>query len=481
MFNTEVLREKILLLAMQGKLVQQKETDGTSGDLLKNIKLERIQQSGNKKIKTLPSITSDQMIFDIPKTWEWVHVGDIFKHSSGKALNSKNTEGHLLSYITTSNLYWNRFVLDDLREMYYKDSELEKCTAHKGDLLVCEGGDIGRAAIWSYEYDIRIQNHIHKLTPYGSVSVKFYYYCFYLYKKLGLIGGKGIALQGLSANALAMLVFPLPPVTEQIRIVEKIEEIFDLLEKIDKSTESYEQEKLKLNQKILEAAIQGKLVEQLVEEGSAEELYNQIQEEKKKLISEKRIKKEKQLAPIIEEDIPFDLPISWKWVRLSDICCIMNGDRGKNYPAKHTLIDKGIPFISALNIQNGTIVKDDKLKCMTQQQYDKLGAGKLIKGDVVLCIRGSLGKHGIYPFNSGAIASSLVILRSFCSELSEYISLYLDSDLFQNEISKYVNGVAQPNLAAKDLASFIIPLPPQKEIIRMIHRCNELRGLGYCR
>ena len=132
------------------------------------------------------------MPFDIPETWEWIRLGTLFQHNTGKALNSSNTKGIKRQYITTSNLYWGYFKIDSLREMLFTNEEMEKCTVNKGDLLVCEGGDIGRAAVWNYDYPICIQNHIHKLHPYYSVNIVFYYYLFYVYKNSGLIGGKGI-------------------------------------------------------------------------------------------------------------------------------------------------------------------------------------------------------------------------------------------------------------------------------------------------
>ena len=179
----------------------------------------------------------------------------------------------------------------------------------------------------------------------------------------------------------------------------------------------------------------------------------------------------------IADEVPFEIPESWEWVRLSHIFSVLNGDRGKNYPAKSTLSSTGIPFISALNLDGSTVVADDRLLCMTEAQYDKLGNGKLIKGDVVVCIRGSLGKHGRYPFDKGAIASSLVILRCHsCEEiLAEFIMLWLDSPLFSFEIKKYDNGTAQPNLAAKSLEQFFVPLPPLNEQYRIIQQIENLQ------
>ena len=118
--------------------------------------------------------------------------------------------------------------------MYYKDSEIEKCSAKKGDLLVCEGGDIGRSAIWSYDYDICLQNHVHRLRPYDNKYTIFVFYIMWYYKSIGLIGGKGIGIQGLSASALKSIIIPLPPLAEQKRIVAKIEEVYAEIDKLKK-------------------------------------------------------------------------------------------------------------------------------------------------------------------------------------------------------------------------------------------------------
>ena len=140
-----------------------------------------------------------------------------------------------MTYITTSNLYWDSFVLDSLKKMNFSDSEIEKCTVRKGDLLVCEGGDIGRAAIWQKNEEIRIQNHIHKLRPYLQLSNRFYYYVFYLWKQIDRIGGRGIGLQGFSSKALHNLLVPLPPIREQIGIVAQVDAIWKMLDSIEKS------------------------------------------------------------------------------------------------------------------------------------------------------------------------------------------------------------------------------------------------------
>ncbi|EIY88196.1 restriction endonuclease subunit S [Bacteroides xylanisolvens] len=216
------VKSKILDLAIQGKLVAQDPSDEPASELLKRInpKAEFACDNGH-----------------YPKGWQYVFLGDIFNHNTGKALNSSNKEGIMKSYLTTSNVYWNEFDFTVIKQMPYRKSELNKCTVTKGDLLVCEGGDIGRSAIWNFDYDICIQNHIHRLRAKGDLCVTFYYYVLVYLKENNLIGGKGIGLLGLSSNALHKINVPLPPLIEQQRIVQKIEELFSSLDDIQKSLE----------------------------------------------------------------------------------------------------------------------------------------------------------------------------------------------------------------------------------------------------
>ncbi len=249
-----------------------------------------------------------------------------------------------------------------------------------------------------------------------------------------------------------------------------------------------------LKNSILLMAVQGKLVPQDPNDEPASVLLERIHAEKERLIKEKKIKREKNPSVIFKgadntpyekigdevrslaDEVPFDIPDSWEWVRLSQIALVLNGDRGKNYPSKEKLVSSGIPFISALNLDGNTVTNDANLLCVTEEQYNLLANGKLEKGDIVVCIRGSLGKHAKYPFEKGAIASSLVILRALCGDeaLSDYIMMWLDSPAFFSEIRKYDNGTAQPNLAAKSLEQFFVPIPPISEQKRILEKLDKL-------
>ena len=245
------LKKSILQEAIQGKLVPQFSEEGTAHELLDQIQQEKqkLVKEGKLKKSTLTNsviyksddnkyyeqidkenkeITED-ILFDLPNKWQWCRIGTIFMHNNGKQLNKGNSKGKLMKYITTSNLYWDGFVLDNLKEMPFENNEIDRCMAVKGDLLVCEGGDVGRSCIWNYDFPIMLQNHIHKLRPYIPLCTKFFYYIFNLYNLAGLIGGKGIGIQGFSSKALHNTLVPLPPLKEQYRIVTQIEKLFEQL------------------------------------------------------------------------------------------------------------------------------------------------------------------------------------------------------------------------------------------------------------
>ena len=220
-------KSKILDLAIHGKLVPQDPNDEPAIELLKRI---------NPKFTPCDNAHDTNQL---PKSWCWATLGNIFQHNTGKALNkSDSLEGTLKPYLTTSNVYWDSFDFTEVKQMYFKDSEIDKCTVQKGDLLVCEGGDIGRAAIWNYDHDICIQNHIHRLRAKGMIDHRLYLYVLMLYKWTDKIHGKGIGLQGLSSGLLDKLIIPVSPYNEQQRIVAKIEELFAVLDEIKESLEA---------------------------------------------------------------------------------------------------------------------------------------------------------------------------------------------------------------------------------------------------
>ena len=243
------LKKSILQYAIQGKLVPQDPNDEPASVLLERIRAEKKAKLGKKfvdsfiykgddncyyeKVKDSVKEISEEIPFEIPESWRWIRVDNLFQHNTGKALNSSNSQGVLHPYITTSNVYWGYFNLEHVKEMAFTKDEFAKCSIVPGDLLVCEGGDVGRAAIWDKDIPMCIQNHIHRLRTYYPVCTAFYYFVFFVYKSIGLIGGKGIGIQGLSSSALGKLIFPLPPLAEQERIIKQVAIILNKLKDED--------------------------------------------------------------------------------------------------------------------------------------------------------------------------------------------------------------------------------------------------------
>ena len=221
--SLKLCKERILDMALSGKLIPQDQDDEPAIELLRKI---------NPSFTPADNRHYENMELSIPETWCWATVGDVFKHNTGKALNSSNRSGIIMDYITTSNLYWDRFDLSTVKQMPFTEAEIEKCTVTIGDLLVCEGGDVGRSAIWNYDYDIRIQNHIHRLRGKDNICVRYFFYVFMIYKQKNYIGGKGVAIQGLSSRDLHNLPIPVPPLKEQYRIAEALDNLIAKMNKI---------------------------------------------------------------------------------------------------------------------------------------------------------------------------------------------------------------------------------------------------------
>ena len=217
------VKSTILDLAISGKLLPQDPNDEPAIELLKRI---------NPDFQSCDNSHYENIEFDIPQNWVWATIGDIFEHNTGKALNASNPNGTMLDYITTSNLYWDRFELSIIKQMPFTESEIERCIVRKGDLLICEGGDVGRAAIWDYDYNIMIQNHIHRLRGKVDICTRYFFYLFMHYKLHNLIGGKGVAIQGLSSRDLHNLIIPVPSLKEQYDIASSIDLYFSKLDMI---------------------------------------------------------------------------------------------------------------------------------------------------------------------------------------------------------------------------------------------------------
>ena len=314
----------------------------------------------------------DEIPFDVPDGWAWCRLGELFYHTTGKALKKSNNKGSLRKYITTSNLYWNKFDFTEVREMYFTNDELDKCTIKKGDLVLCNGGDVGRAAIWNFDEDICYQNHVSRLRPkIIGINNKLYLYLLMFYKEQGMLNGKGVGITSLSANDLLSGLFPLPPINEQDQIVIKIENIFSQIDYIDDNKSDLQTAINKTKSKILDLAIHGKLVPQDPNNEPAEELLKRI------ATSDNR-----PYEKVEEGDIPFEIPPSWKWTTIKNIVnYIGDGD----WIESKDQSDKGIRLIQTGNIGFGTFKdKEGKYHYISENTFSRLECNEIFEGDILI-------------------------------------------------------------------------------------------------
>ena len=477
----EQLKLSILQSAFQGKLTGECVPNETADDLYQQIQSEKQRLISEKKIKKekpLPEISADEIPFDIPDNWRWCYVGDLFLHNTGKAQNSSgSTNGIIRKFITTSNLYWGEFDFTKVKEMPFTDTELERCTVKKGDLLVCEGGDCGRSAVWDYDEEVCIQNHVHRLRPYRDVNIYYFYYLFYLYKNTGRLRGRGVAIQGLSNEAIHKVVLPLAPLEEQHRIVAKIEELLPYVDRYATAYEKLEQFNAKfpedMKKSLLQYAIQGKLVEQRPEEGTAEELFARIQEEKQRLIAEKKIKTEKLLPEITEDEKPFDIPESWKWVRLRDIISVV-GDGIHGTPQYD---DTGkYFFINGNNLVKGEIVIKSDTKKVSYEEFKKYEK-PLDESTILVSINGTIGNYAFYNGEPVILGKSACYFSLISGIDKEYICRLLNTQHFLDYAVKEATQTTIKNVSLKSMRMLPVPLPPLSEQKRIVEKLEEILPL----
>ena len=497
--NGKQLKNSILQWAIQGKLVPQDPNDEPASVLLERIRAEKTKLIKEKKIKKDKNESiiyrgednsyyekflatgevkciDEEIPFEIPQGWEWTRIGNIFNHTSGKQQSSSNKSGGTpQKFITTSNLYWGYFVLDNVKVMNFTEEEIKTCSATKGDLLVCEGGaGYGRSAIWNYGYDICLQNHIHRLRPLIDGTCEYVYYFMYLQKESNNLASVGTAMPGLSANRLKSLLIPFPPVTEQNRITEKLKEVFTVVEKYDKVQEELNLLNSSLNEvikkSILQEAIQGRLVPQIIEEGTAQELLEQIRQEKQKLVKEGKLKKsalidsviykgddnkyyERINGQIVEIELPFEYPNSWAVLRLKDICQLIDGEK-----------------------------KDGKGICLDAKYLRGKSPATIVEkgrfvyaGDNIILVDGENSGEVFTVPQDGYMGSTFKQLWLSSVMWKPYILAFIL--FYKEELRKSKRGAAIPHLNKELFYNLPIGIPPyqeQQRIAKLIEKLSQL-------
>ena len=475
----EQLKASILQYAIQGKLVEQRPEEGSGEELYQQIQTEKqrlIQEKKIKKEKPLAEISEDEIPFDIPESWKWVRLGDCTGYSQTKPKISpkditddmwsldlediQKESGAILTRTTASE----RKITGD-KVLFYKGQVLySKLRPYLKKILIAPDNGICTPELVPFNTYLVYANYIVYVlrSPHIDYVVNSVTY--------------GVKMPRVGTETMVNLLIPLPPLSEQKRIVAKIEELLPLIGRYAVAYEKLEQFNAKfpedMKKSILQYAIQGKLVEQRAEEGTGEELYQQIQAEKQHLIAEKKIKKEKTLPEIAEDEVPFDIPESWKWCRLSDIIDVRDGthDSPKYVP-------EGIPLITSKNLSNG-IIDYGNVKYITQEDADKINARSMVEdGDILFAMIGSIGNPVLVKKD-----------REFCIKNMALFKKFADTDIFmqymywfffyaQYKLKKEASGGVQSFISLSRFREYLVPLPPFAEQKRIVAKIEELLPL----
>ena len=392
--------------------------------------------------------------YELPEGWCWCNLNEIAESSLGKTLDKSKNTGKVYPYLCALNVKWNAFDLSVVKSIKLEDNEKERYQVLKGDLLICEGGDVGRSAIWNSNEPIYFQNALHRVRFFGNIVADFYLYLFWCYKNYNWIDDicNGVTIKHLTQDKINALHLPLPPVAEQQRIVIEVKKWFVLIDQIEQIENNLQSTIKQTKSKILDLAIHGKLVPQDPTDEPASELLKRINPKAEITCDNGHYQK---------------LPEGWCECKLSDVCVFDNGYAfsSDNYN------DCGIPLIRISNITNtGSI---DLSSCVFIQDVP---SNKFIvkSGDLLIAMSGATtGKMGVYLYEEDALLNQRVgDLKCTDAMLQQYRNYYMFAK--SDYILKIAYGGAQPNISAKAILDIDVMLPPLNEQHRIVAKIEEI-------
>lgn len=462
--NTQNLKQKILDLAIKGQLVPQDSNDEPAAVLLEKIRAEKQELIKAKKIKkdknasyitrdTIPyqqytehfadgttKDITDQIPFDIPQNWAWCRLGEVGVSELGKTLNSNKDTGELTPYLCSINIHWTHINLEEVKKARFTKEEKEKYELSKNDLLICEGGDIGRCFVWNLPIPMYYQNALHRVRFYNEINPYFFKYVIEYYKNIHILDkySKGVTIKHFTKTALHSICFPLPPLSEQQRIVAKVEELLALVATIETNKTDLATYIQQTKAKVLDRAVRGQLL-------AEQEVHNEHY-----------------------HDAPFPIPKHWQWKKLGEIA---QSNIGLTYKPID-ISDDGIPILRSNNIQKNKLDLDDLVRV-----NGKIAEKNFIKkGDILICSRNGsrrlLGKCTLINEISEPLAfgAFMTICRS---EINSWIFQVLQTEYFQRYLDDS-NSTAINQITQKMLINFPIPLPPLSEQKAIVERIESI-------
>lgn len=500
-FDAQALREKILDLAMRGKLVKQDPNDEPASVLLEKIKAEKaklVKEGKIKKSKALPEITDEEKPFDIPDSWEWVRLGDVANFMSGFAYKSNAyIEKSHNQVIRLGNVKNDQLVIN--KKQVFIDDDYANLTNNyrikEGDILFTMTGTRNKR---DYFYTLLVDKqslYNRKLYLNQRVGCLNHFFCTdklwlnYILKSQTILdevfkNETGTVNQGnIGATKTMEIVMPLPPLSEQKRIAAKIAQLFALLRKVESSTQQYAKLQTLLKAKVLDLAMRGKLVKHDPNDKPASVLLEKIKAEKEQLIKEKKIKKSKPLPPITDEEKPFEIPDSWEWVRLGDLTApveyaMADGPFGSNLKKADYTLEPEVRIIQLSNIgENGW--KDKNKKYTTFKHLEDIQRSEVFPGNIVIAKMMPAGRAIIVPNKDKKYVLSSDAVKFIPNQhiLKSFLLCAINGPVYRKQVNSKLQGSTRPRTSLKKLKNFVLPLPPLSEQKRIAAKIAQLFAL----
>jgi type I restriction enzyme, S subunit len=519
LYGIKKLRELILELAVRGKLVPQDPNDEPASVLLERISEEQLQSVKEKKIKKpkkLPEITLEEKLFALPEGWSWERLGNIGDTNIGLTYSPKDVGDTGTPVLRSANIQKNRI---DLKDLVRVNTEVKNSAyVGRGDLLICARN--GSKALVGKTAKICELNEPMAFGAFMAIfrsQINSYVEVFLnspVYRR-NLEGVSTTTINQITQSNLRATLCAVPPYSEQHRIVAKVDELMALCDQLEQQTEasieahqvlveallatltnSADADELmenwqrisahfdtlftteasidQLKQTILQLAVMGKLVPQDPNDEPASVLLERIAEEKAQLVKDGKIKRQKALPPITDDEKPFELPEGWEWCRLQDITSkITDGDH-KTPPR----INAGFPLLSAKNVRDGYL-DTSNTDYIAQEYYIKSRERCLPEsGDLlIVSVGGTIGRSSLVPEDSNfALVRSVALIKPMNFD-SSYLKYAMDSKLLQESIHKNKRGGAQPCLYLSEISKFPFSMPPLSEQRRIVEKVRELLQL----
>lgn len=474
------LRQSVLQAAMQGKLTTQKAEDGDAKDLLLAIRAEKeklVQEKKGKKEKPLAPIGEDEMPFDIPENWIWCKLGELGNYKKGPFGSALTKSKFVNKGIDTIKVYEQKNVIKKNKNIgsyyitkEYFDAKMQGFEVHSGDILVSCAGTIGETYILPEDIEQGIINQALMRIRLSELVYAPYFllYFDYVLKENAKADSNGSAIKNIPPfNILKKYAFALPPLPEQQRIVARVEALMKEIDELEQTEKELEAIKAAfpadMKASLLQAAMEGKLTEQKAEDGDARGLLLAIREEKEKLVKEKKIKKEKPLAPITDEEIPFDIPENWVWCRLGDCIKLLSGQ--DLTPDKYNASGKGTIYITgASNIENGRI---------TVNRWTEFPRAIAHKGELLITCKGTIGEMCFLNIDKVHIARQIMSIKEILVDI-KYVHIFLLN--YVNTLKGNAKSMI-PGIERKNVLNALFPLPPLSEQQRIVEKLDQLLPL----